>query len=75
MPIPETIQLLGIDREYGESSLQKGFHHWPPWNLDRHRNGGRLAVRQVIQASQEVRDSPPGLVVAFSSGGRAVYCF
>src|SRR5262249_53638347 len=54
IPVPETIQLLGIDREYGESSLQEGFHHRPPRNLDRHGNGGWLAVCEVIQASQEV---------------------
>src|SRR5215470_20126682 len=33
------------------------------------------ATRTRRSSTLGSRDSPPGLVVAFSSGGRAVYCF
>ena len=64
MPIPESIQLLGIDREDGESSLQKGFHHRASWNLDGHGDPPRLTLRQLLEATQELGDGLAGVVDA-----------
>src|SRR6516164_5251982 len=62
VPIPETIQLLWIDREDCESSLQESFHHRPPRYLDSHRDAVGLAFRQVIQASQELRNGLAAMI-------------
>lgn len=56
VPIPETIQRLGMDREPCESSLQESFHHRPARHLDGHGDAAGRAFRQVIQASQELRN-------------------
>jgi hypothetical protein len=45
-PVPQTVELLGVDRVHGEAALQERIDHRPVRHLDRHRNSAGLACER-----------------------------
>ena len=57
MSIPKAIELLGVDREYGDVLFEQGVNDWSAWHFDRHRNSLDLSVYCLQYGLGEVTET------------------
>src|SRR4051794_39644651 len=62
--VAQPVELLGIDRVYGEAAVQKSIHHRSVWHLDGHRDSAGIAghghqpVTECREACAAMRERP-----------------
>ena len=60
--IAKSVQLLGIDREYGEAALEERFHQRSPRHLNRDGYPVSLTASDLGQVSQERANGLPNVI-------------
>src|SRR5829696_1960518 len=69
--VPQTLELLGIDRMHGEAAVQESIHHRPVRHLNRHRDPPWLACgrHQPIAQGRQAGSAVPELPLTHNLAG------